>query len=484
MSSTAPFEQVSDQEINDYISQHWDEFLADAATLISIDSSRDIEHACEGAPFGPGPRQALDAILDIAARMGFEVHDGQGYVGYADLPAGVTADGQTADAHPQQLGIIGHVDVVPAGEGWTYPAFELTEKDDVLLGRGTTDDKIPLLSTLYACKFWMDRNKSFPFNIRFLFGCDEETGIHDVPHYLEHHRAPDFLFTPDADFPLSYGEKGQFGITLAKEIAGGAVVSFDAGTATNAVPGIARAVVNVSPDELPEAERITVEPHEQGALVCATGISGHASLPEGTVNAIGVLAGYLSNLSACSGEERAWFAYAHDLATSTDGAAVHCACSDDDFGALTSVVGTMHKTGSHYELTVDVRFPTATISAALEQTFAESAQAAGATAEVTRKVEPFIVNPNTAPVQALLDAYCKTTGLAAKAFTMGGGTYAREFPHAVSFGPQDFDVVKTPDWVGEMHGANEGVPIKAIHHAIRVYVRAFANLAEVDSLSA
>ena len=105
--------QVTNEEIDAYIASSWQDFIADAKALVEIDSSFDPGHASEGAPFGPGPRKALDVILQIAQRMGFEVCDGDGYAGYADF----------AGKSGQQLGIIGHVDVVPAGEGMDISSF-------------------------------------------------------------------------------------------------------------------------------------------------------------------------------------------------------------------------------------------------------------------------------------------------------------------------------------------------------------------------
>lgn len=468
---------VTSEELNTYIANRWDEFLADAQSLISIDSSFDPYHARSGQPFGPGPRKALDAILRIAQRMGFEVHDGDGYAGYAELP------GKSG----QQLGIIGHVDVVPAGEGWTFDPFSLTQKGEVLLGRGTTDDKIPLLCALYACKFWMDKGVSLRHAVRFIFGCNEETGMKDVPYYLAHHAAPDFLFTPDADFPLCYGEKGLFGVTLnytmpctAKQI----VVSFDGGVASNAVPAIACAVVRVKPENLPSAKRITVEPADKGSLITATGISGHASLPDGTINAIGVLANYIAALPECSEEERAWFSFVSEgLAQYTDGSPLGIAVRDKDFGPLTSVLGTIHKNNDTYTATIDIRFPQAITGDSLTSVFEELATQKSMEVTITRNQEPFVVNPETEPVQALMQAYKEVTNLEVKPFTMGGATYAREFPNAVSFGPLDPKVIQKPDWVGNMHGADEGITIEAIHHAIRIYIHAFGNLAQVESLA-
>ena len=122
--------RATEEDIEAFVAEQWPAFLTDAQRLISIDSSLDAEHAAHGAPFGPGPRAALDEALAIAQRMGLEPHDGDGYAGFADLP------GESG----QQIGVIGHVDVVPAGEGWDFDPFSLTCKDGVLVGRGTSDD--------------------------------------------------------------------------------------------------------------------------------------------------------------------------------------------------------------------------------------------------------------------------------------------------------------------------------------------------------
>lgn len=468
--------QVSVQAIDTFIASEWEHYVADLARLTSIDSSLDTATATDGAPFGVGPRAALDEVLAIAARMGLETHDGEGYAGYADLPARVPA---------QTVGVIGHVDVVPAGQGWTFPPFELTRKEGMLIGRGTTDDKGPLLCALYALKFWIDAGIPLRHTVRFIFGCNEETGMDEVPYFLEHYGAPDFLFTPDAEFPLCYGEKGLFGVTLARTIPMGDLVSFEGGSASNAVPAYASAVVRADAAVLPRAQRITIEPLEAGMVrVVAEGVSGHASTPEGTVNAVAVLARYLLDASVGSAEERAWLEFMAPLAATTDGSAAGVVAEDDDFGELTSVVGIARKDGDRWSFTVDIRFPTATTGDALVSAFTKVAASAGASLEITRNQEPFVVNPHTEAVQALLRAYNEATGSQAKPFTMGGATYAREFPHAVSFGPAEEGVCEKPAWVGNMHGANEGTSEEELKRALGIYIRTFGNLAEVSDVRA
>lgn len=367
----------------------------------------------------------------------------------------------------------------------TFPPFELTRKEGMLIGRGTTDDKGPLLCALYALKFWIDAQVPLRHTVRFIFGCNEETGMDEVPYFLEHYGAPDFLFTPDAEFPLCYGEKGLFGVTLTRAIPAGDILSFEGGSATNAVPAYASAVVRADVQALPYAQHVMLEPLEAGAVrVLAEGISGHASTPEGTVNALAVLAQYLLDARVGSCEERAWLEVLEHLAATTDGSAAGVAVEDDDFGALTSVVGIARKNDDRWSFTVDIRFPTATTGDALIAAFEEVAARADASLEITRNQEPFIVNPHTEAVQALLRAYNEATGQQAKPFTMGGATYAREFPHAVSFGPAEEGACEKPAWVGNMHGADEGTSEEELKRAMGIYIRAFGNLAEVSDIRA
>ena len=71
------------------------------------------------------------------------------------------------------------------------------------------------------------------------------------------------------------------------------------------------------------------------------------------------------------------------------------------------------------------------------------------------------------------------TGEDAKPFTMGGGTYARHFPYAVSFGPEHVDL-PLPEFGGPMHGANEAAPIDKPLEAVKIYILALLRLEEID----
>lgn len=492
--------------IDTYVNEHWEDVLADLQTLISIPSFREDDKANpqENAPFGPGPRRALDAALEIAGRMGFETHDVDGYIGYADYrgeeDAGDTAGASTGamgaadatsaadataagegehvdtDAPRRQIGIIGHVDIVPAGPGWNVEPYAVTRKDGFLLGRGIADDKGPVIVALHAMNVWKQLGVTLPYDLRFLFGAAEETGMEDVPYYRERFQDPDFLFTPDAEFPVCYGEKGHYdGTLVSRPLQNGRIIDIQGGTAPNAVPGSAFAVVNcdnaVTANTLPAAERITVTDLGNGTVrIDAQGKCQHASIPEGGINAIGILVDYLLANGLCAEDERAFLQLEQQLLSCTDGSCFDCACSDKDFGSLTMVGGMISLEGGSMRQTIDCRFPTCITADEIEMHIRRASCACGASIWRDSCMEPFLVDPQSPEIQTLLRAYNEATGENAKPFTMGGGTYARLFSNAASFGPEK-PWVPVPDWVGGMHSPNEGMREEDLKEALRIYAR-------------
>ena len=474
-----------------YANAEWPTILHDLEALVSIDSSQDLAGACAGAPFGLGPRAALDKATELMAAYGFSLNDCGGYCGYFDIP------GKSG----KQLGIIGHLDVVPAADGWTREPFALTRENGILFGRGVTDDKGPFLMGIHALRFWHDRfareGREFPVNVRVIFGCAEETGMADADYYLAHYPAPDFLFTPDADFPLCYGEKGQFQVRVtSKPLPGGLIVDFRGGTAPNGVPSLAEAIVRCPASSLPAAERITVDEEWDPALVggdlCsnygglarvrAQGVAGHAAMPAGSVNAIDVLAAYLLENGLCDAEEREWLEFVRRITCVTDGSGLGLACEDADFGPATCVGGMATTVGDRFTQTIDVRFPTSTNLPELHAKVDAAAAAIGASVASINEVEPLLVNPDSPEVAALRSAYEQVTGCEAKLFTMGGGTYAHHFPVGVSFGAMDEGRFPPMPGVGGMHAADEGVQEDCLRDALVVYIVALGNLFALEWL--
>ena len=182
-------DQGLNQKIDAYIAENKEQLLQDIAALVAIDSVEGTPE--EGAPFGKGPRAALDKTLELAAGMGLATRNCENYMGYAEL----------AGADPEKyLATICHVDVVPVGNGWTADPFKMRIQDGWLLGRGVSDDKGPMVVALYALKFLKEQGYELRYPIRALIGDNEETHMQDVEYYLKNYPAPVFCFTPDAEF--------------------------------------------------------------------------------------------------------------------------------------------------------------------------------------------------------------------------------------------------------------------------------------------
>ena len=108
------------------------------------------------------------------------------------------------------LGIFAHLDVVPAGSGWDTDPYEPVIKDGKLYARGSSDDKGPTMACYYALKIIKELELPVSKRVRFIVGTDEESGWGDMDYYFAHNglKDPDFGFSPDAEFPIINGEKG------------------------------------------------------------------------------------------------------------------------------------------------------------------------------------------------------------------------------------------------------------------------------------
>ena len=317
-----------------------------------------------------------------------------------------------------------------------------------------------------------------PYTIRFLFGANEETSMADVAWYLENYESPAFLFTPDADFPVCYGEKGGYdGCITSAPIADPVILDISGGVVTNAVPGEAWAVVRADAAALPAAERITVEDAGDGtARIDATGVNAHAAWPERGISAIMLLANYLLENGLCNQQEREFLELVQSLVSDTTGAGVGIATADEYFGPLTVVGGTIRKEGDRLVQTMDSRWPTSITAEEITAALTKLTDNIGATFENTLLMVPFLVKPDDPEIQVLQDAFQFVTGdTEHKPFTIGGGTYAREFKKGASFGV-NMPWIENPDWVGGEHGPDEGVSEELLKTSFKIYVLALAEL--------
>ena len=456
--------------IDAFAEQNRDNIVRDISRLVAVPS---VEGPPEpGAPFGAGPKAALDKALEIAAELGLSTHNAEGYIGWADT--GTIADGQ------KFLATITHTDVVPEGNGWDADPYTVRVREGWLLGRGVADDKGPSILCLYALKYLKDSGIALKYPVRALLGANEETNMHDVDYYAAHYPMPAFCFTPDAEFPVCNGEKGGFnGEIVSPKLENGVIAAFEGGVAHNAVPDRASCTLRVAPEQVHLTEGVTAEAGPDGTTILrGWGKSGHAAMPAGTVNAISLLVNCLLESGLCTPQEEAYLKVVQALHKATDGSGVGIAADDGLFDPLTIIGGTIAMQDGVIRQSFDCRYPTNTnpekMQAAMEQVCGTAAHL-----ENLSSREPFYIAADSPAVQTLITTYNDVTGENKTPFTMGGGTYARHFPYAVSFGPEHTDLA-FPEFAGPMHGANEGAPLDKMIEALKIYILALLRLQEID----
>ena len=450
--------------IDKFIEQNSDAIFRDIARLVAIDS---VEGAPEdNAPFGPGPKKALDEALAICGELGLDTVNCENRIGYASI-------GGNGERY---LATITHVDVVPVGNGWKADPFVMRIVDDYILGRGVIDDKGPSVICMYALEFLRDQGLPLRYPIRALFGANEETGMKDVAHYLANYPAPLFCFSPDADFPLICGEKGIWHGRMTAVSEAEAIVSIQGGVAVNAVPDLCEATVKA--EYLVSTESVEAVREGKYWHLTAHGIAGHASIPEGTQNAIGIMLEYLLSNGVVAGREKEFVEAAVLAHRGYDGAALGIAAQSEGFTPLTIISGMIGMEKGRIFQTLDCRYVPSTSGEKILKGIREAVGTA-ASVESVRNAEPFYKSPDCPEIVACMDAFHTVTGSDAPPFTIGGGTYARDFPNAVGFGPEYPGRVR-PAFVGSMHGAEEGASRQELLESLKIYILTLLNLEEID----
>lgn len=453
--------------VDAFVQANEENVVRDIKRLVDIPS---VEGTPEpGKPFGAGPAAALDEALKMAQEMGLSTKNCEGYMGWAEL------EGQT----DRQIATITHLDVVPQGNGWTADPFDMQVRDGWIIGRGVADDKGPSVLCLYALKFLKDHQVPLKYSVRALLGANEETGMEDVEYYLKNYPAPAFCFSPDAEFPVCNGEKGGFnGYLVSKKLENGNILDFTGGVAHNVVPDRASCLVKAEISTLSEREGITLEEENGAVRIRGWGKGGHAAMPQNTVNSIALIVEYLLDNHLCTEQEEEFLRYLRKLHSNTDGSGVGIAATDDAFDPLTIIGGMIECKDGRLWQDVDSRYPTSITGEQIKERLLAAANGCATVEEAAWRV-PFYISADEAPIKALIETYNEVTGENAKPFTMGGGTYARHFPKAVSFGPEHLDTV-LPAFGGPMHGANEAANIATLMEALKIYILAILKLQDIE----
>lgn len=463
---------MTEQELlikaDDFIEANMEDIIQDIKSLVDIPSVK--SEPRQGAPFGAEVKRALDQALRIAGRMGFKTVNCGDYLGYAELPG----------EKKEYIGTIAHLDVVPAGSGWSTSPYDMAVKHGYLMGRGVVDNKGPLVLTYYMGKFFKELGAPLPYSLRMMAGCDEESGMEDVEYYVRNYEEPVFLFTPDSEFPLCNGEKGCLcGNLTSVRFKDGAIVDFQGGMAHNAVADQAYAIIRAAMDQCPVADRITLTQTDEGVRIDAAGIGGHASHPEGTINAIGLIADYLLDNCLVTEEEKRYLKMVSLLCGDYQGHGLGIQCDDGIFPPLSIIGGMMRMEDGVLKQNFDSRYPTNTTGGELVEKLSGLGAGYGVRVTDVEDSVPFYIGADKPEIKACLDAGNEIRGVDQKPFTMGGGTYARHFKNAISFGTE-IPAEPLPEFVGKIHTFDEGIGIDRLKMSLKIYILALHRLMQIE----
>jgi succinyl-diaminopimelate desuccinylase len=428
------------------------------------------------APFGPGPAEALRKALEIAAGLGFRTVNMDNYIGYAEY-----GDGD------EYVAVLGHLDTVPEGGNWTYTPFGGELHEGRIYGRGALDDKGPALAALFGLKAVMESGLPLSRRVRVMFGTNEETGSLDVRHYLSREKPPAIGFTPDADFPVVFAEKGILWITFEKTLSpyssGPLLRRMGGGIAVNMVPDEAFAELRTEhPEDLvrrcADFSRSTgytlrAEHREEEVMIRSEGVSAHASTPEKGKNAIMQLIAFLATLDpGYSDTFDAIRFFNQCIGMETGGSSFGLGISDMRSGALTLNAGKIEITDTLFRLTIDIRYPVTFHREAVMDRVNIAIRRSGFSVTIG-KYDPPLYHPVDSPlIQALAEVYRRCEGDETPPVAIGGGTYARRLPHIVAFGPY------RPGQKLSIHSRDECVTRDELIADARIYAHAIYALAK------
>ena len=450
------------------------QMLVDAVCrLVAIDSVEG--EPAPGAPFGPGPAAALDEALKLVEEWGLSATNHEGYVGTADL-----------NDQEDALHILGHLDVVAPGEGWTVTApYSPKVVGDMIYGRGTDDDKGPLVASLLAMKAVKDLGIPLTKNCRCILGTNEESGSGDIAWYFARHPFAPATFSPDSGFPVVNTEKGglkplftaqwplQQELPRLAWLHGGIRINVLPGDASAAIEGLSIDDVQPAARDITARTGITFTFGEEDGLtvVRAKGTGSHAAWPEGGNNAITGLIALLCSLPLADGPCKDYLNALNTLMPHGDyyGKAIGIAQEEPISGKLTVAFTLLEITETGLKGLFDSRVPLCATESNCLNVAKAAFEAKGFTFEGHQHA-PHHTPADSPFVQTLLKRYEQYTGLKGECLSTGGGTYVHEIPGGVAFG------CTLPGFDTHLHGADERVRISDLMLSAKLFAHIIIDL--------
>ncbi len=417
---------------NELLEKSMPDLIRDLQGCIRIPSLYQADDS--GYPYGKKVHECLEYTLKMAENLGFSVHNMDNHLGWAEYGEG-----------DEMVAVLGHLDVVPEGDGWTVDPYGGEVVNGRIYGRGTMDDKGPTVAALYALKAIKDSGVKLDRRIRVIFGLNEETGSADMKHYAaQGGEVPVMGFTPDGEYPVINGEKGLVNEVYTCPLTQEGQLKLTylvGGTAHNIVPHYGKAIFACSAEladkiTAMEGEGITVTRTEDGVCIEAAGVSAHGGTPWEGINANGRLMQFLNKLPLEGGLAVAVRFLAEKLGMEWDGESLGIAMEDELSGKLTNNFGVIVFENDALVVKLNYRYPVTKTFDMCQPIVEKAFNEAGFILTGKTYKNRLYVPAESELIQRLMKVYTDATGdLDAQPKSIGGGTYAKMLPNVVAFGP-------------------------------------------------
>ncbi len=479
---------------DDYIEKDRKNIVNTVCDLIkfkSISQETDLESL--DAPFGEECKKALEYTLKLGKKLGFKTKNIDGYCGYIEF-------GEGSD----MVGIIGHLDVVPALEedGWSTPPFEPSIRANKIFGRGSIDDKGPVVAALYAMKAVSEIAPNLNKRVRLILGLNEEKSWKCINRYKKTEEIPFIGFSPDANFPAIYAEKGIISIAVSHKfkIKDADILEINCNNnALNVVPKYCSITLKLHDNFEKEDfknicdpflnSNITVEFLDDNIMkITSLGKASHAAHPEDGNNAITNLVKFLiDNFHIPDTSEYNFLEKLFQLGffdkespefLSRDDIFYPTQFNDysviqDESGILTSNIANLEYNDEILTIKINLRVP---VKTSLDLIFLKYRQLIkifeNANIQKLGIQEPLYIEKDSFLVETLVDIFNRKTESFNEAIAIGGGTYARAFENCVSYG------VTMPGEKDMCHQVDEYIDIDTLILSTQIYAEAIYALAK------
>ncbi|QYK11364.1 dipeptidase [Shewanella rhizosphaerae] len=438
-------------------------------------------------------------LKSLSQSLGLDYSD-QGYVVLIGLGEG-----------EQKLGVITHGDVQPAdGSFWQQDPFTLDSQSQpgFLIGRGTEDDKGPIVTAMYAMKAIKDKGLILNRRIELLVYLAEESDWAPLKAFLTEFTPADINITIDAEYPVVTAEKGWSEIRLtipkmpktpkdgiAASGASASLDSFSGGAFASQVPQQAVAKISgldmktiAALKEKASAQQGMKYQFEQTSsagqvngqlIITAEGKSTHSSTPEAGVNAVTHQAELLKGIHFARSEAALTAEFIQQMVgLGLYGEQFGDIAYEDDFMGPMTLAATLVKPNEQgTEIVLNLRRPVGKTPEQLDQETHQALESWQAQQSVSLKgVETYWGEPklmDKAPhLQTLLSVFGHFTDTPSpRPVAIGGSTNSKLFPNALSFGP----AMPGVEYTG--HSEHEFITKAQFMLNLQMYTAAFVELA-------